>query len=166
MARSVASPTNRIVYCCVAIQNRWRASLSDPLLFSFLISRNCLDGRVSSRTRGWIRLRFVFHKYCKWKLLGWECLSGWIGCGRVGSGRSRSLLQPVSLLLSVEAAWLDGSWRALVAGLVFDLSSTSVVSESCSAGSVSVSGLVVEELVVVACAASCSSCLCLLICCQ
>ena len=61
--------------------------------------------------------------------------------------------------LSVEATWLEGSRHALVAGLVLNLSSTSVVSGSFLAGSVSVAGLVVEEFFVIARAASCSSCL-------
>ena len=61
--------------------------------------------------------------------------------------------------LSVEAAWLEGSCHTLMDGLVLDSSSTSVVSGSCSAGSVLVTGLVVEELVVVDRAASRTSCL-------
>ena len=83
--------------------------------------------------------------------------SSWL-CWRFGSVSSSSdpLLVDSS---SVEAAWLEGSRQALVAGMAFDLSATSVVSGSCSAGSVLVDGLVVEELVLVARTASCSSCL-------
>ena len=57
-------------------------------------------------------------------------------------------------LLSVEAVWLEGSCHSIVAGLVFDSSSTSVVSGSCSAGRVLVAGLVVDELVGCLCSLS------------